>query len=129
MVGFLIVLPNSAYSGAQLSTTSSVTIPQSPQLSHVTILKGAANVPAANVTSPGYSPATITVVIGVNNTVVCTNNDTVFHTVTAIDRSFNSGTLFSGQSWSHTFTQPGVFVYYFCQYHPWMKGTVIVKGR
>src|SRR2546427_251431 len=74
------------------------------------------------------TPATITVVVGVNNTVVWTNNDSVFHTVTATDRSFNSGTIFSGQTWSHTFTQPGTYSYYFCQYHPWMKGTLIVQG-
>jgi len=125
MIGFLVVLPNLAYAGATRSTTSTTTVPQSPKLSYVTILKGA----ATNVNSPGYSPATITVVVGVNNTVVWTNNDSVFHTVTATDGSFNSGTIFSGQTWSHTFTQPGTYNYYFCQYHPWMKGTVIVKGR
>ncbi len=124
MFGFLVVLPNAAYAGATHSTTSSATLPQSPQLSHVTILKGA----ATDTTSPGYSPATTTVVIGVNNTVVWTNKDTVFHTVTATDGSYNSGTIFAGQDWSHTFTQPGTYSYYFCQYHPWMKGTVIVKG-
>ena len=125
MIGFLVVLPNLAYAGATRSTTSTIAVPQSPKLSHVTILKGA----ATDVNSPGYSPATITVVVGVNNTVVWTNNDSVFHTVTATDGSFNSGTIFSGQTWSHTFTQPGTYSYYFCQYHPWMKGTVIVKGR
>ncbi len=124
MFGFLVVLPNAAYSGATRSTTSSATVPQSPKLSQVSILKGA----ATDVTSLGYSPATITVVIGVNNTVVWTNNDTVFHTVTATDGSYNSGTIFAGQDWSHTFTQSGTYSYYFCQYHPWMKGTVIVKG-
>jgi plastocyanin len=125
MIGFLVVLPNLAYAGATRSTTSTTMVPQSPKLSHVTILKGA----ATDVKSLGYSPATITVVVGVNNTVVWTNNDSVFHTVTATDGSFNSGTIFSGQTWSHTFTQPGTYNYYFCQYHPWMKGTVIVKGR
>ncbi len=124
MFGFLVVLPNAAYKGATHSVTSSTTVPQSPKLSHVTILKGA----ATDVTSVGYSPAAITVTIGVNNTVVWTNDDGIFHTVTATDGSFNSGTIFAGQNWSHTFTQPGTYSYYFCQYHPWMKGTVIVKG-
>jgi len=124
MFGFLVVLPNLAYTGTTRTTTSTKVVPQSPNLSHITILKGA----ATNPSSPGYSPATITVVVGVNNTVVWTNNDSVFHTVTATDGSFNSGTIFSGQTWSHTFTQPGTYSYYFCQYHPWMKGTVLVKG-
>ncbi len=124
MFGFLIVLPNAAYTGAAHPTTTTIMVPQSPKLSEVTILKGA----GTNVTSPGYSPATITVVVGVNNTIVWTNKDAIFHTVTAVDGSFNSGTIFSGQTWSHTFTRPGTYSYYFCQYHPWMKGTVIVKG-
>ena len=123
MIGFLVVLPNAAY-GASNSTKTTTTVPQSPKLSHVTILKGA----AADVNSPGYEPQTVTVVIGVNNTVVWSNSDTIFHTVTATDGSYNSGTIFSGQDWSHTFVKPGVYSYYYCQYHPWMKGTVIVKG-
>ena len=74
-----------------------------------------------------YSPSTLTVVIGVNNTVTWVNNDDVPHTVTASDGSFNSGNLNAGQSWSHTFTTPGTYTYY-CSYHSWMKGTIIVKA-
>ncbi len=72
-----------------------------------------------------YSPSTITVVIGVNNTVTWVNNDDAPHTVTASDGSFNSGNLNAGQSWTFTFTTPGTYAYS-CAYHPWMKGTVIV---
>jgi plastocyanin len=126
MVGFLIVLPNAGYAAASNSTKTATTstTPQSPKLSHVSVLKGS----ATDLKSAGYSPATITVVLGVNNTVVWSNNDTVFHTVTATDGGYSSGTIFSGQDWSHTFTQPGTYSYYFCQYHPWMKGIVIVKA-
>jgi nitrite reductase (NO-forming) len=74
-----------------------------------------------------YSPTTITVTIGVNNTVTWVNNDDVPHTVTATDGSFNSGNLNAGQSWTHTFTTPGTYTYY-CSYHSWMKGTVIVRA-
>jgi copper-containing nitrite reductase len=73
-----------------------------------------------------YSPQTITVVIGVNNTVTWINNDDAPHTVTATDGSFNSGNLNAGQSWTHTFIAAGTYTYY-CSYHPWMKGTVVVK--
>jgi nitrite reductase (NO-forming) len=73
-----------------------------------------------------YSPGTLTVVLGVNGTVTWVNNDSSPHTVTATDGSFNSGNLNGGQSWSHTFTEPGTYTYY-CSYHPWMKGTIIVK--
>jgi len=82
---------------------------------------------ALNETSTYFSPQTITVVIGVNSTVVWTNYDSAEHTVTATDGSFNSGAIQPGQTYSHTFTSPGTFSYY-CVIHPWMKGTVIVKA-
>lgn len=72
-----------------------------------------------------FSPPTITVVIGQNNTVTWHNTDSVTHTVTATDGSFNSGDIKAGETWTHTFTAPGNFSYY-CIYHAWMKGEVIV---
>jgi len=52
------------------------------------------------------------------------NDDLVPHTATST--SFDSGTIASGQSWRHTFTDAGVFPYA-CAFHPQMKGVVIVK--
>jgi plastocyanin len=117
MFGYLVVLPNAAY---QSTSTTALTTPTSPATTQVTILPG-----AAYPNSTGYSPPTITVVIGVNNTVQWVNNDTAPHTVTATDRSFDSGNLNPGDTWSYTFTKPGTYTYV-CTYHPWMKGTVIV---
>ena len=105
------------------STTSSTTATAAPAGPTVSIQPGS----AAQTTSTYYSPSPVTVVIGVNSTVTWTNNDDAPHTVTANDGSFNSGNLNTGQSWSYTFTTPGVYSYY-CTYHPWMKGTVIVKA-
>ena len=118
MFGYLIVLPNSGYNGAQTTTTTTTT---AANAAHVSVLLGAGE----NTDSPGYAPATLHVVLGVNNTVVWYNNDTVFHTVTATDKSFDSGNLNQDQTFSHTFTQAGTYSYY-CVYHPWMKGTVVV---
>ena len=81
---------------------------------------------------PGYSPSTITVVIGVNTTVTWLNNDTAPHTVTpsTVPASGNwgvgSGNLNPGQNYHFTFTVPGEYNYA-CAYHAWMHGTVIVK--
>jgi len=63
----------------------------------------------------------------VNNTVEWKNNDDTPHTVTAVDKSFDSGNLNAGDVFTHTFTTPGTYQYS-CSYHPWMKGTVIVKS-
>ena len=46
--------------------------------------------------------------------------------MTATDKSFDSGMIEPGSSWSHTFNQAGTFTYS-CTPHPFMKGTVVVK--
>jgi nitrite reductase (NO-forming) len=102
------------------TTTTSSSAVSGPQ---VTIVSGS----AAQTSSIYYSPTNITVVIGVNNTVTWVNDDNAAHTVTAVDGSFNSGNMNPGQTWSYTFMTPGVYNYY-CSYHSWMKGTVIVKA-
>jgi len=69
----------------------------------------------------------IHVVIGVNNTVMWTNNDGTVHTVTSTTGVFDSGYLNPGQSWTYTFTKDGTYQYH-CTLHNWMTGTVIVTG-
>jgi len=80
---------------------------------------------------PGYTPDVITVVIGVNSTVIWTNNDSIHHTVTSTSAptggSFNSGNMQPGTTCTHTFSVPGTYQYD-CIYHSWMTGTVIVKA-
>jgi plastocyanin len=86
---------------------------------HVSIIPGASSY------ATGYDPDNITVVIGVNNTVIWTNNDNEPHTVTASDGSFDSGNINPGATFTYTFTKPGTFRY-FCTPHPWMHGYVTV---
>ena len=107
-------------SSVQVTTTSTSSSHSGPVVS---IQPGS----ALNTTKTYYSPSTITVVIGVNNTVTWINNDNAPHTVTATSGSFDSGNLNQGQSWTHTFTTPGTYTYR-CTYHPWMTGTIIVKS-
>jgi len=76
-------------------------------------------------TSLNFSPVTITVIIGQNNTVTFVNKDSTVHTVTANDGSFDSGNIEAGASWTYTFSTPGNFTYH-CVYHHWMVGTVVV---
>jgi plastocyanin len=73
-----------------------------------------------------FSPATLSVRAG--TTVVWTNEDSVTHTVTATDNSFNSGNLTPGQTYSRTFTTQGIFPYV-CQIHTFMTGAVTVTAR
>ena len=94
----------------------------------VAIAKGA----STNQSSLGYSPSTVTLVVGVNNTVTWTNDDATIHTVTSFSvpagaKSFNSGTMAPGSTFTFAFTVPGTYKYG-CEIHPWMQGTIIVKG-
>jgi plastocyanin len=79
----------------------------------------------SNPNLPGYSPVNVTVVVGENNTVTWVNEDTMPHTVTAFDGSFDSGNLDQGQSFTYMFEKPGTYPYT-CVYHHWMHGQVIV---
>ena len=122
MIGYLTVLPDSAYSGKPPSAGQQGA--SSPKTSMVSIIPGSgANASLVQT----YSPDPVTVVIGVNNTVVWTNNDTAPHTVTANDGSFDSGNMAPTATFTFTFTTPGTY-HYHCIYHPWMVATVVVKA-
>jgi plastocyanin len=71
-----------------------------------------------------YSPQNITVVMGINNTIEWISHSLSYDTVTSTDLNF-SHAFSPGDSFSYTFSSAGVFHYY-CIYHPWMHGTVVV---
>jgi plastocyanin len=72
-----------------------------------------------------YVPDPVEIAVG--TTVTWTNSDTVPHTATAQDRQvLQSGTLNPGDTFSQTFATPGTFDY-FCEFHPNMKGTIVVQ--
>jgi plastocyanin len=94
------------------------------------LMPSAAAQSTVNVTIKSYSfnPGTIKVVIGVNNTVVWTNEDAVKHTVTSDNGSWGSpGGLSPGGTYTYTFMSPGTYPYH-CSIHTFMTGTVIVVG-
>lgn len=64
--------------------------------------------------------------IAVGTTVEWTNRDPLAHTVTAVDRSFDSGLIQPGEVFRHTFATAGSFSFY-CMPHPFMKGVVVVR--
>jgi plastocyanin len=110
----------------------------------VVMPKGSAN-PEVDITKLGprqwYLPRQI--IVHSNDTITWTNNDTEAHTVTSgvsagieslmnnkrgtPNGIFDSGSFKPGQSWTHTFANPGTFTY-FCTIHPWMEGIVTVQG-
>lgn len=72
-----------------------------------------------------FSPKSLTVNVG--DSVVWTNEDSVSHTVTSDSGSeLSSSFLSKGQTYPHTFSQKGTFLYH-CSPHPGMKGTIVVE--
>lgn len=75
------------------------------------------------ISSSGFSPASLTVVMG--STVTWVNNDNVMHTVTTDDGSINSGDIAAGTSYSKTFSAAGTYSYH-DTHNTSMLGVVIV---
>ncbi len=81
--------------------------------------------PEVLLSDDSFQPATITVPTG--TTVRWLNTGQHGHTVTADDESWSSLALGPKDTYSHTFTQPGVY-HYHCAMHPrQMQGTIVVK--
>jgi plastocyanin len=79
---------------------------------------------AVSIEGLAFVPASITVAVG--TTITWTNNDSVVHTVTSDTGAFDSKNMAKGSTFSHTFTDPGVYSYH-CTLHPYMKGTITVQ--
>lgn len=78
-----------------------------------------------------FDPKQLSVAVG--TTVVWTNKDSMAHTVTADDKSFDSGNLNTGDTFKFTFTKAGTYPYH-CQYHGGpngvgMSGVITVTGQ
>ena len=70
-----------------------------------------------------FTPAELSVPAG--TTVTWVNGDDIPHTVVAVDKSFRSKALDTGDSYSQTLSAPGTFAY-FCGLHPHMTGRITV---
>jgi len=82
-----------------------------------------------------FQPSTITLIVGKNNTVTWTNDDSADHTVTFLTgptgvslASISNPDVGSGQSFTIVLSTPGTYTYH-CSFHPaWMHGTIVVKS-
>ena len=73
-----------------------------------------------------FAPQVVRVRVG--QTVTWINDDDIPHAVVAVDHSFRSKVLDTGDKFSFTFAKPGE-VAYFCSLHPHMTGKVqVVAG-
>jgi len=111
---------------AVLVSAGGLVVLSGPAAAQGTASSSTLNVGSVNVSIKNYAfnPGNITVVLGVNNTVIWTNNDSVTHAVVALGGSFNT-TQPPNDTFTHTFTAPGAYNYH-CTIHTFMKGAVIV---
>jgi plastocyanin len=72
-----------------------------------------------------FSPAIIAIRVG--STLRWSNDDSVAHTVTAADRSWDSGNVPVGGSFVRRFDAAGTYSYV-CRYHASMKASVVVTA-
>jgi plastocyanin len=85
--------------------------------------------PAAHslaVTISGYAFKPVSVTVAVGSRITFTNHDATAHTATSTKPAFDTGTLKPGNSGTVTLKRAGTYTYY-CQFHAFMHGTVIVK--
>jgi plastocyanin len=131
-------MPVPAAVAAPRSDTTQAAIPEraAPERTPPTVAAPAPTAPAtaarptARVTRTGiknisYLQPRLEVTVG--TTVEWTNRDPLPHSVTATDKSFDSGLIQPGESFRHTFTRAGSFNFY-CVPHPFMKGVVVVRA-
>jgi plastocyanin len=76
--------------------------------------------------SSAFQPQAVLIPVG--GTVTWTNKDSSPHTITSNNKMevLKSEQLAIDESYSHTFTRPGIYAY-FCSNHPKMVGRVIVQ--
>jgi plastocyanin len=72
-----------------------------------------------------FAPPDLTIATG--TTVTWKNEDGEVHRVKDDHNRFSSAALDTDDSFSHTFTKPGVY-HYICTIHPYMVGKIVVKA-
>jgi amicyanin len=82
--------------------------------------------PPVSIKDFAFGPQVVT--IGVGDSVTWTNDDGAPHTVTFKDGSAGSKSIFPNQTFARTFDKPGTYEY-FCSFHPFMTGRVVVVAK
>lgn len=89
-------------------------------------LAASSNIEMVTIKNYQFIPSVLVVAPG--TTVMWTNADSVSHTVTATDGSWNSEAITSGANYRHLFKTAGTFVYT-CTYHSSMQGKIVVSNN
>lgn len=116
----LVILIGAGCTGKVPTGQPSATTPGATSPSTITLTQNKSSVSIVNFS---FQPDNLAVAPG--TTIIWTNNDSAPHTITADDGSFNSNTIPSGGTYSHTFTDAGTVAYH-CSFHSSMHGSISV---
>lgn len=125
MAAALVVAIGLAGCGAASGSTSSTgsghqsTVPAAAHAA-----TGATHSVTVAISDYAYHPAALTVTPGTHIRFV--NHDQTAHTATTSGSGFDTGTVAPGGRATVVLTKSGDYHYY-CQFHPFMTGTVVVK--
>ena len=103
-------------------TMGPVAAPAAPTTQVATTARSVSNV---TVEDFDFKPGVFGVAVPPGTTITWTNNGPTVHTTTSDTGVWDSGDLQVGQSFSFTFTDPGVY-WYFCRPHPFMRGSITI---
>jgi plastocyanin len=130
VIGILVGLGIASFLVFQLNAPVSASPPVTSPNGSTTVI--AMPLGVGSNTNLNFGPPSLTVVVGVNNTIEWVNQDTAPHTASSSKvptgaQPFDSGTMAGGAKFNVTLTVPGTYLYY-CKFHNWMQGTIVVKA-
>ena len=137
MTGTVIAAANPTAAAAAAAVVPTTPVSRAAPVTRKAVAKKPATHTAAKTSAPApatasvsmkgsvFGPATVTIRPG--GKVTWVNNDSVVHTVTAADSSFDSGMVAIGARYEHTYATAGTYRYK-CSFHTGMVGTVIAAA-
>lgn len=107
--------------------TTSVAVGQAPRKVVVQQLaQSGATDPKVSIAGFAFGPQSVTIHVG--DSITWSNDDGPSHTVTFKDGSPGAKSLAPGQTFTRVFDKAGTYDY-FCSFHPYMTGKVIVSAK
>ena len=100
-------------------------LPEKTAATRVSAADAEADTVTVRIRGMQFEPATVSIQPGTTGTWI--QEDRAPHTVSGENGELSSNTILSGQTFSHTFTSTGEYNYS-CNFHPMMKGAVVVEG-
>ncbi len=120
----LVLLGAGCSSNSSTENTAGNTDTSSASTTITNSSKEVASDKTINIQNMAFAPSVLSVAVG--DTVTFTNSDSLSHTATANDSSFDTGTIAPGESKTVTLREAKTITFH-CNFHPSMTGTISVQ--